>query len=126
MKRNNWLLLLLFFGWACGSGSKDPVDVVKAYVNAIDGKDFTKARQYVTEKFRPDLEYIEKQVDSHVFKMVSEQAFDKRFELLEKTDSTAKVFRGAKIKDSEVEVAQNFYLVKEKGKWLIDKTSINE
>lgn len=64
MKRYNWLLVLLFFGWACGSG-KDPVEVVKAFSDAMGKKDFAKAKEYVSDSYISRIEYLEEKTKDH-------------------------------------------------------------
>jgi hypothetical protein len=110
---------------SCGSGSKDPAGVVKAYVKALDEQDFSGAKKMVTERFYTELKEMEQLIkaNTELFKSSRELVVNEHFDLVEKTDSTAKVFRGGKLKDSQLEYNQEFGLVKEKGKWLIDKVS---
>lgn len=110
-----WGLMLLLL-LACNNNIDEPVEVVTAYVKAIDKGDFAKAGEFITEAFKPSLENIANSgIESQ------RKGINYTFKLLDKEDSTAHVFLGVPPGLSDYTITVEFALVKRNGRWLINE-----
>lgn len=117
--------MLLLFVASCASKSSgidnDPVSVTKAYFHAINEKDFTKAKRCVTKDFAPTVEKIERTAQENPGIKANVEFVDEYYELRTKKDSVALVTMGSKVKDSDIELMFEAWLVKRDDKWLINE-----
>jgi hypothetical protein len=129
MKRYHGLLTgLLFYTLlilAAGCASKshvnnDPVSVTKAYLHAINEKDFAKAKECVSKDFAPTVDKIEKTSQENPGMKTNVEFVDEHYELRTGRDTVALVTMGSKIKDSDIELMFETWLVKRDGKWLVN------
>src|SRR5688572_2466474 len=111
MRLYYYLLLILVAG--CGSkGSNDPAKVAENLVVAINKGDFEAAGKLSTTTFQQnELAAIKKNAAGREIKVP--EILDKTIKVEEKTDSTARVFVGMKVKDSNFDVMVTVSLRKE-------------
>lgn len=105
-------MLLTIGWWSCNSAGSDPVVVTKNFVRAIEKRDFAKALEFTTDKFREELKKSMEQ-ENNISEM---DADDLRITLIEKDKEYATV---AVLDRKERNEPVSVLLKKKAGKWLI-------
>jgi hypothetical protein len=112
--RNPYLLLLITVLLACHGGKADPASAVKSFLISVDKHEFDEAELFVTENYKPLLQNMKNVAASMP---VRENKYN--YILEEKGDSTATVT--VVYEGNTTSFSSSFYLVKKKGRWLIDR-----
>jgi hypothetical protein len=85
-------------------------------------KNFSKAKEYVTDSYISRIEYLEEKAREHPesLKVGPDYMENERYELLEEADGKARVLSKATLKSGGTDFVVEVLLIKQDGKWLIN------
>ena len=99
---------------ACNGGKADPASAVNSFLISVDKHEFDEAALFVTENYKPLLQNMKNAAASIPVRKNKYNYF-----LTEKGNSAATVT--VVYEGNTTSFSSSFYLVKKKGRWLIDR-----